>query len=602
MEASKIYQMYQAGVNYNNRLEPNYYDDIDTNYDFFHGLHWKGLELDEDSDLPQPVLNFIRRFITFFVASLTTSNLKIHLSPYIASEDVASDGVTKQEASNMINDHIEFLLEKFKMEYRLREATFDAAITGDACAHFFFDVSAKPYGNESGDIEGEISMELVDGVNVFFGNPNSSKVNLQPYILITGRDTVDNLRKEAMDHGLTEQEANNIKADSEYIYQSSDNSRIENEDVDNYGKALFIYCYRRSDEGTILVSKSTPDVVIFDEVDTGLTKYPIAWLNWERKKNTYHGKSVATELIPTQVFINKMAAMIMYHLMMSAFPKIVYDENLLPDGVDNRVGRSIAIDGLGIDRPINTIIDQIQPAVMSPQIIQALDTIVNYFKEAAGITDAALGNERPNNTSALIAVQQASAIPLGNIAANMNEWMEDVGEVLVDMMSTYYGTRPIMMKGEKGRELKDFNFDNLKNMWFNVSCDVGQSTKYSELTAVQTLSNLLSGQYIDFVSFLRRVPSAYIPDKDSLIEEIENKMAEQQVQPPVPGAPSMPAGVQGPPAPPVPQAPPTEALPQEGADPLAMLSEQELAAFQQLDSATQQQLLEQIAGSAVPTK
>jgi hypothetical protein len=590
MEASKVYQMYQAGVNYNNRLEPNYYDDIDTNYDFFHGLHWRGLELDEDSDLPQPVLNFIRRFITFFVASLTTSNLKIHMTPYIQSQDEIVDGVSKYEASELINNHIEFLLEKFKMEYRLREACFDAAITGDACAHFFFDAMAKPYGNESGGVEGEISMELVDGVNVFFGNPNNSEVQLQPYVLITGRDTVDNLRKEAIDHGMDEQSANAIKPDSEYIYQSSENSRIENEDIENYGKALFIYCYRRSPEGTILVSKSTPDVMIFDEVNTGLTKYPVAWMNWERKKNTYHGKSVATELIPTQVFINKMAAMIMYHLMMSAFPKIVYDQNILPDGVDNRVGRSIGIDGLGIDRPINTIIDQIQPAVMSPQIIQALDTIVNYFKEAAGITDAALGNERPNNTSALIAVQQASSIPLGNIAANMNEWMEDIGEIILDMMATYYGTRPIMMKNEQGRELKEFNFDNLQKFWFNVNCDVGESTKYSEITAVQTLSNLLSAQYIDFIQFLERVPDAYIPDRASLVDEIQKKMDAQQPQ--VPGM-QPPQGSPAPaPVPPVPQGA------DKGASPLAGLSETELAAFNKLDPAMQQKLLEDIASQA----
>ena len=40
-------------------------------------------------------------------------------------------------------------------------------------------------------------MELVDGINVMFGNPNSADVESQPYILVIGRDTVASLKWEA---------------------------------------------------------------------------------------------------------------------------------------------------------------------------------------------------------------------------------------------------------------------------------------------------------------------------------------------------------------------------------------------------------------------
>jgi hypothetical protein len=570
-DVTKAWQYYQAGINYNNRLEPNYYDDIDINLDFFRGQQWRGLEESEDDELPHPVLNYVRRFITFFVASLTTSNLKIHLSPYLQSA-ASAEGMTNEQLTEMVNSHIEFLLEKFKMEYRLREACFDGAITGDACAHFYFDTTVKPYGAESGEIQGEIIMELADGANVMFGNPNSNDKERQPYILITGRDTIASLRKEAIDHGMDEFEAEAIVADSEYQYQAGDNATIENEDIEEFGKALFIYCYKRDPEtGTITVSKSTMNAVIFEEVDTGLTKYPIAWFNWEKQKNSYHGVSVASSLINTQIFINQLVAMIMYHLLMSAFPKIVYDANMLPDGVDNRVGRSIAIDNMG-ERPINTIVDQIQPAVMSTQIIQALDLIVGYFKETAGISDALLGQiDNPKNTSALVAVREAGTVPLANPAANMSEWMESIGEILVDMMGTYYGVRPLVMKNADGRVLTEFDFSQLKSIWLNVACNVGETTKYSEITAIQTLSNLLNGKYIDFIQFLKRIPDGYLPDKESLIDEIEAKMAQAQT-----------------PTPPTTQKPASP-------DPLAGLSEKELAVFNQQPPEVQQQLLEQIA-------
>lgn len=574
-DVTKAWQYYQAGINYNNRLEPNYYDDIDINLDFFRGQQWRGLEGDTEDDLPHPVLNFVRRFITFFVASLTTSNLKIHLSPYLQSS-ANTEGMTNEQLTEMVNGHIEFLLEKFKMEYRLREACFDAAITGDACAHFYFDPSIKPYGAESGETQGEIVMEIVDGANIMFGNPNNQDKESQPYILVTGRDTIASLRKEAIDNGMEEFDADAIVADSEYQYQAGDNATIENEDVEEFGKALFIYCYKRDPEtGTINVSKSTMNAVIFEEVETEMTKYPIAWLNWEKQKNTYHGVSVASSLINTNIFINQMAAMVMYHLLMSAFPKIAYDANLLPDGVDNRVGRSIAVDNMD-NRPMNTIIDQIQPAVMSTQIIDALDTIVGLFKETAGISDASLGNvANPKNTSALIAVQEATAVPLANVAANMSEWMESIGEILVDMMATYYGVRPLVMKHDDGRVLHEFDFSQLKSIWLNVACNVGETTKYSEITAIQTLSNLLNGKYIDFIQFLKRIPDGYLPDKESLIDEIEMKMAQAQQMQRQPPAPEQSA----------PQQP----------NPLAALSEEELAVFNQQPPEVQQQLLEQIA-------
>ena len=50
------------------------------------------------------------------------------------------------------------------MEYRIREALFDGAQTGDYCAHFYWDAAAVPYGGALGDAAGEIAMELVDGV------------------------------------------------------------------------------------------------------------------------------------------------------------------------------------------------------------------------------------------------------------------------------------------------------------------------------------------------------------------------------------------------------------------------------------------------------
>jgi hypothetical protein len=55
-------------------------------------------------------------------------------------------------------------------------------------------------------IEGEICLELVDGTNVFLGNANNPNMDAQPYVIIAGRDMVQNLREEAKQFKQNDQE------------------------------------------------------------------------------------------------------------------------------------------------------------------------------------------------------------------------------------------------------------------------------------------------------------------------------------------------------------------------------------------------------------
>ena len=67
-----------------------------------------------------------------------------------------------------------------------------------------------------------------------------------------------------------------------------------------------------------------------------------------------------------------------------------------------------------------------------------------YTKECLGATDVQMGNVKPDNTSALMVLQSNSEVPLENIRANLYEWVEDIGAILLDFMGTYYGQRPIL--------------------------------------------------------------------------------------------------------------------------------------------------------------
>ena len=95
---------------------------------------------------------------------------------------------------------------------------------------------------------------------------------------------------------------------------------------------------------------------------------------------------------------------------------------------------------------------------------------MEYTKECLGATDVQLGNVTPDNTSALILLQNSSSVPLGNIRAGVHEWVEDIGAILLDLIGTYYGTRPVA--GESGIS-EQFDFSVFRSLWFKVRADIG---------------------------------------------------------------------------------------------------------------------------------
>jgi hypothetical protein len=219
----------------------------------------------------------------------------------------------------------------------------------------------------------------------------------------------------------------------------------------------------------------------------------------------------------------------MRHLSLTAFPKAVYNEDYISSW-KNEIGEAIAVSGLGDTTMISNLAGYLQAPDISNNLFKIIELAMNYTKEMLGVSDAALGTINPRNTSATIAVQKSTAIPLGNQRANLYELMEDTGNILLDMMGTYYGTRPVMMKHGDQSTVHDFDFSILKHMVLSTRTDVGEGSYWSEVTSVQTLSNLLQGGHIDIVKYLERLPGEYLPQKDSLITELKAQMEAMQAQ------------------------------------------------------------------------
>lgn len=484
---------------------------------------WEGVK---SNGLPTPVFNFLKRVTLFQVASITTDNIKIQAS---ALPGNMTDKADTRKLANVVNDQFGVLLEYNRIATLLREYMRNAAVDGDSCLYTYWDADVET-GNTG---KGAIVTEVVDNTRVHFGNRNSNKVHRQPYIIISAREMIDAVKAEAKENGCADWEA--IKTDT-------DNSGIENQKETGDKVTTLLKLWRNKDTGTIWAYKCTKDSDVKKAWDTKLKRYPVTWLNWDYVKDSCHGMALITGLIPNQIFVNKLFAMTMLSLMTSAYPKVVYDATRVKKW-DNRVGAAIPVTG----GDMNGVAKIIDPAQVSPQISQFIELAIDYTQSFLGATSVALGDTRPDNTSAIVALQRSSAVPMEITKQNLYQSIEDLGNIYMDFMRVYYGKRMIEQKQtvvdmtpmgmpvpSEEMVVSEFDFSILEKVPMSLKLDIGASAYWSEIASIQTLDNLLTQNKIDLVSYLERIPEGYISKKQELIEQLKNA-AQQMTAPAAPG-------------------------------------------------------------------
>ena len=141
-----------------------------------------------------------------------------------------------------------------------------------------------------------------------------------------------------------------------------------------------------------------------------------------------------------------------------------------------------------------------------------------------------MGDINPENASgkSIVATVKQSVVPLENVKANLYEWIEDIGKILLDMMGNYYGERPLVMKDENGiPSVVTFDFSVLKNTYLYTKCDVGNSSYWSEVASAETLDGLLQQGAIDIVEYLECMPNDFIANKFTLLQMVKERLKTQ---------------------------------------------------------------------------
>lgn len=530
-DCGTAWKLYERGLDFNASI--NLEDTVRVNENFFIGKQWEGVI---SNGLPTPVFNFLKRVCCFTVATITSDNIKVNASPLSATPNTTS----LVEPVRIINEELDALTELNNIPSLMREFARNAAVDGDGCLYTWWDPDA-----ETGqDAKGCIRTEIVENLRVHFGNPNDRDVQSQPWIILERREIISAAQAEAKENGF--ETWRNIGGDGD-----NTNPDAAKETTDKVTTILLFW--RDTKTRHIWAYKCARGSSIREPWDLGIKLYPISWLNWDYIQDCFHGQAMITGLIPNQIFVNKLWAMSQLSLMTTAFPKVVYDATRVGKW-DNRIGAAIGIQG----GDVNNVAKIIDPASISPQISQFIQLAVEETEQSLGATSVALGDTRPDNTSAIIALQRAASTPSEITKQNLYKSIEDLYRIYIEFMGEYYGKRYVdMTTPEEVRQVYDFigqetpaeipmqfDFSQLKDMPMHIKLDIGASSYYSEIASIQTLDNLLKMGKIDTVQYLERIPDGYIPGRRELINELKeqqkNAMAMQaQMQQ---GAPQNPGG------------------------------------------------------------
>jgi hypothetical protein len=212
--------------------------------------------------------------------------------------------------------------------------------------------------------------------------------------------------------------------------------------------------------------------------------------------------------------------MVMKHMSDTAFSKVIYDKSKIPEW-NNEVGEAIAaMSGTNVADAVSVV----GVGKLQDRYLDFLSNVISVTKELGGATETALGNITPTNTSAILAVQEASKIPLKLVRSGLYQCIEDLANIWSDMMCAYFDSERLLpgIDSDGGYVSEKVDFSLFENDVIRARVDVVDTSTYSSSIKLSILDKLLDGGYITAEQYLKRIPSEYIENYTELLKEEEN--------------------------------------------------------------------------------
>lgn len=518
LKQTQIWDLYERGRNYN-RLK-NLYSDTDRNYRMYNGNQWEGLKI---SGIEPIQLNIIKPIVKYKVGIINNNLYQpVYSAENFENKDFKEVAIKTCELLNKLSNKV---WEKDNMDYKTRSMSKNSAINDECPIYVDYDKENNMPTNE-----------ILSKNDVLYGNENDSDIQNQPYILIKHRKPVINVVEMARSEGVSEEKIQYIIGDNDTFEEPGDDSKEEKDDMVTVITKLY------KENGTVHFSQATQYCDLKKDKDTGLTLYPITHMLWEEKEGYARGEGEVRYLIPNQLEINKTIMRRLISAKTTAYPQKIVDITKIqnPSAID-KIGGTIKTNGQTVD-DVKKIVGMIQPAQMSSDVEKVMNELISTTRELAGAGDIATGDVNPESASgkAILAVQQASQMPVTEQTLSLKTTLEDLARIWLDMWKTYATDGLVIdyeqtnpSTGEKISQPVQVPYSVLQELQASVKVDITPKSPYDKFAQELSLENMLKAGYFNNQKLSELEVYVDLLDDDSSmpkskLEEAIKKMKESQ--------------------------------------------------------------------------
>lgn len=548
-EPKDIFGEYKKGTEFKNGIgEHGITEQAKVNERFYTGDHWHGAKFGNDRPLVRR--NLIKRIGDYKIAAVTSNPIAVNYTadgiPVMAEDtqerkDIrqAMLGGTAPTETAAGNDEISVVMEamsnyfnvtaeRVKFDQITWQALRNSYTSGTGLIWCYWDelIETGLYvdSEKNVPIKGDMAVEVVDVEQVVFGDPNDDNVQRQPYIIIAQRLDIAQVKREAKRNGIKADEIEQIKPDKADMYNVNAGDRGEDEPADSKRVTVLTKLWKEWDDNgkyKLMCTRVCERAVIKKPFDMKITLYPLAKMCWEPRRSCAYGDSEITHMIPNQIAVNRALSAEVWAMMTAGMPVTIVNGDIIREPYTNTPGKVIKVYGSAEDM-VNAV-RVVAPAPFNGQLINGINDLASNTLSDNGANDAALGNIRPDNASAIIQLREASMAPMQVYMNRFYSMIEDVARIWADFWFHLYGDRSLKINDKDGTHYFPFSAERYEKLVINAKIDVGASTLWSEAVVISTLDNLLANQLITFEQYLERVPAGIIPDITRLLADIRKQ-------------------------------------------------------------------------------
>ncbi len=527
-----IFREFEAGVAYKQSLGSHgMFEQNRINERFYSGDQWQGVHCGDSRPLVRH--NVIRRIGEYkmavvgsapaavqFTAEGVPNTLpmqqKIRRYRQALCRGEACEPLTPAEEAQTVaaalTDYFITTSRRLGLDTLGRRALRNAYITGTGVLYTYWDdrVRTGMYADHTGTtpIRGDIACEVLDIEQVYPADPTLEELQEQPSILIAQQKPVAQLRREARRAGCADWEC--IRADD------------GGESPTAHATVLTRFWKVWDEDGEqcrVYAQRVCRGVELRAAWDTGLRLYPLSLFRWEEQRGQAYGSSEIPYLIPNQIAINRTVSAGVWAVMMMGMPIMLVNGDVVTQPITNDPGQVIPVYGSGEE--VQNAVRYVEPPAFSADFNENVQNLITETMTQAGISTTLLGDVKPDNTSAILAVREASLMPLQMIQNRYFNFIEQTARIWAEFWLTMYGDRALKIEQPDGVWYMPFHADQYRELLLTIAVDVGQGSQYSENRSVETLDNLYKNGIITAKQYLSRLPQGFVPKLDALLQELE---------------------------------------------------------------------------------